>query len=213
MKNKAAVISTGLCLLPIALSVLLYNDLPDQIAVHFDNAGNPDNYLPKALAAFGLPLLLAAINLYSHFRVTADPKVKNSAASLRMLAKWLVPVASLIIMPITLFTAMGKQVPVVMIVTAMVGLAVAISGNYLPKCKRNYTIGIKLPWTLDDEENWNHTHRFSGFVWAAGGILIIIGAFLEIPYLTIAVAACLIVLPIGYSYLFSLHHGDESHEK
>jgi uncharacterized membrane protein len=144
-----------------------------------------------------LPLLLAAINLYSHFRVTADPKVKNSAASLRMLAKWLVPVASLIIMPITLFTAMGKQVPVVMIVTAMAGLAVAISGNYLPKCKRNYTIGIKLPWTLDNEENWNHTHRFSGFVWAIGGILIIIGAFLEIPYLTIAVAACLIVMPVG----------------
>ncbi len=114
-----------------------------------------------------------------------------------MLAKWLVPVASLIIMPITLFTAMGKQVPVVMIVTAMAGLAVAISGNYLPKCKRNYTIGIKLPWTLDNEENWNHTHRFSGFVWAIGGILIIIGAFLEIPYLTIAVAACLIVMPVG----------------
>ncbi len=43
--------------------------------------------------------------------------------------------------------------------------------------------------------------------------MIIIGAFLEIPYLTIAVAACLIVLPVGYSYLFSLHHGDESREK
>jgi len=209
MKNKAAVLSTGLCLLPIALSILLYNGLPERIAVHFDNAGTPDSYLPKALAAFGLPLLLAGVNLYAHFRLSADPKVENSAASLRILAKWLVPVVSLIIMPVTLFTAMGKNVPIVMIVTAIAGLAIVISGNYLPKCKRNYTIGIKLPWTLDDEENWNHTHRFSGFVWAAGGMLIIAGAFLEIPYLTAAVAACLIILPVGYSYLFFLHHRDE----
>jgi len=208
MKNKATVISTVLCLLPIALSVMLYNNLPDQIAVHFDNAGNADNYLPKALAAFGLPLLLAAINLYSHFRVTVDPKVKNSAASLRTLAKWLIPVVSLIIMPITLFMAIGKKVPIVMIVTAIAGLAVVISGNYLPKCKRNYTIGIKLSWTLDNEENWNHTHRFSGFVWTVGGILIIINAFLEIPYLMIAIVACLIVIPVVYSYIFSLHHNE-----
>ncbi len=208
MKNKAAVISTILCLLPIVLSALLYNNLPNQVAVHFDGAGNPDNYLPKALAAFGLPLLLAAINLYSHFRMTADPKVKNSAASLRTLAKWLVPVVSLVVMPITLFMAMGKKVPIAMIVTAMVGLVVVISGNYLPKCKRNYTIGIKLPWTLDDEENWNHTHRFSGFVWVVGGISIVINAFLEIPYLTVAIAACLIVIPFLYSYLFSLRHHD-----
>lgn len=208
MKNKAAVISTVLCLLPIVLSALLYNNLPNQVAVHFDNAGNPDNYLPKALAAFGLPLLLAAINLYSHFRMTADPKVKNSAASLRTLAKWLVPVVSLVVMPITLFMAMGKKVPIAMIVTAMVGLVVVISGNYLPKCKRNYTIGIKLPWTLDNEENWNHTHRFSGFVWVFGGISIIINAFMEIPYLTAAIAAGLIVIPFLYSYLFSLRHRD-----
>ena len=208
MKNKATVISTVLCLLPIALSVLLYKNLPNQIAVHFDSAGNPDNYLPKALAAFGLPLLLAAINLYSHFRITMDPKVENSAASLRTLTKWLIPVVSLIVMPITLFMAMGKQVPIVMIVTAIVGLAVVISGNYLPKCKRNYTIGIKLPWTLDNEENWNHTHRFSGFVWIIGGILIIVNAFLGIPYLMITTVVCLIVIPFVYSYIFSLRHSD-----
>jgi uncharacterized membrane protein len=213
MRNKATVISTLLCLLPIALSILFYNNLPDQIAVHFDSIGNPDNYLPKALAAFGLPLLLAAINLYSHFRIAAEPKVNNTSASLRTFTKWFIPVVSLIIVPITLFMAMGKKVPVVMIGTAIAGLAIVISGNYLPKCKRNYTIGIKLPWTLDNDENWNHTHRFSGFVWTIGGIAIIINAFLGIPSLMIAIVACLIVIPFTYSYIFYRRHSDLSNRE
>lgn len=37
-----------------------------------------------------------------------------------------------------------------------------VIGNYLPKIKQNNTIGIRIVWTLQDEENWNATHSFSG---------------------------------------------------
>ena len=202
MKNKTAILSTALCLLPIVLAAVVYDGLPQQIAIHFDGAGNPDNYAPKAMAAFGIPLLLAAINLYSNFRVTRDPKVENASSALRMLSKWLVPILSIILVPVTLFTAMGKQIPIVMIASAIAGAAFVICGNYLPKCKRNYTIGIKLPWTLDNEDNWNRTHHFSGFVWVVGGFIVIANAFVRIPYLLIAVVICLLLLPFLYSYLF-----------
>jgi len=176
--------------------------LPQKIAIHFDNSGNPDNYLPKAIAAFGIPILLAAINLYSNFRVNRDPKVENASSAIRSLSRWLVPVLSVVMVPVMLFMAMGKQIPIVMIASVISGAVVAICGNYLPKCKRNYTIGIKLPWTLDSENNWNRTHRFSGFVWVIGGLIIIINAFVQIPYLPIAVIICLLLLPFLYSYLF-----------
>ena len=42
-----------------------------------------------------------------------------------------------------------------------------VIGNYLPKVKQNNTIGIRVVWTLQDEENWNATHRFSGKIWVA----------------------------------------------
>mgnify|MGYP000573868704 FL=1 len=45
------------------------------------------------------------------------------------------------------------------------GLLFVIVGNYLPKVKPNRTIGIRVVWTLQDEENWNATHRFSGKIW------------------------------------------------
>lgn len=202
MKNKSTVLSTIVCLLPMALSAVLYRRLPEQIAVHFNNSGAADNYLPKAVAAFGLPLLLAAVNLYSHFRVNKDPKSENASASLISLTQWLVPVISVVLVPVTLFMAIGASLPILLIVQALAGVVVVICGNYLPKCKRNYTIGIKLPWTLDSEENWNKTHRFAGFIWVIGGIAILLNAFLNLSWLImVGILVLLVVVPFVYSYL------------
>ena len=38
------------------------------------------------------------------------------------------------------------------------GLMFMVIGNYLPKVKQNNTIGIRVIWTLQDEENWNAAH-------------------------------------------------------
>ncbi|MDD4699949.1 MAG: SdpI family protein [Oscillospiraceae bacterium] len=202
MKNKSTIISTVVCLLPLVLSVVLFKSLPEQIAVHFNNDGQADNYLPKAVAAFGLPVLLAAINLYSHFRVNKDPKNENAADSLKVCSRWLVPLLSVILVPVTLFIAMGVSIPIVLIAESLAGFVVLVCGNYLPKCKRNYTIGIKLPWTLDNEDNWNKTHRFAGFVWVIGGIVITLDAFLSISwFIILAVIVLIIILPVVYSYI------------
>ena len=79
-------------------------------------------------------------------------------------------------------------------------------GNYLPKCKQNYTMGIKLPWTLDNEENWNRTHRMAGFLWVIGGVLIIINAFLEWYWLFFAIVFTMTLIPTVYSYLYYVKH-------
>ena len=57
---------------------------------------------------------------------------------------------------------MGKDIPISTVVTMIVGIVFVVSGNYLPKSRQNYTIGIKLPWTLADVDNWNKTHRLAG---------------------------------------------------
>lgn len=202
MRNKQYILSVVVCLLPIVLGIVLWNRLPAQIAIHFDAAGNPDNYAPKALAVFGLPVFFAAINAFGIFSMTKDPKAERQSKTMRKMACWLCPVLCNIIMPITLFIALGEDIPIGMIVIALVGVIITVIGNYLPKCKRNYTIGIKLPWTLNDEDNWNHTHRFSGFVWTAVGILLVINAFVQISYLNITLFAILIFLPFIYSYVY-----------
>ncbi len=198
--NNTTIITTLLCLLPIVLALALYEKLPEQIAIHFDYTGTPDNYLPKALAVFGLPLILALLNLYTHFRLNNDPKSENASSAMKQVTKWAIPLVSIIVMPITLFMAIGADIPITMIVTAIVGVMLVVCGNYLPKCRRNYTVGIKLPWTLDSEDNWNKTHRFAGPLWVIGGMLFIATAFFDSMIAAIGIIVLLVTLPPIYSY-------------
>ncbi len=198
--DKTLVIATVICLLPIVLAAFIYEKLPMQIPVHFDNAGNPDSYLPKAVAAFGLPVIFTVLNWYTHFRINHDPRVDNTAIIFRQVAKWLVPILSIVCIPASMFIAMGVEIPINMISSAMVGVIIMISGNYLPKSRQNYTVGIKLPWTLDSDVVWNKTHRFAGFLWVIGGGIITLGSFISAYFLTIPIVIVLVLVPLAYSY-------------
>ena len=88
---------------------------------------------------------------------------------------------------------------------AFLGILFVIIGNYLPKCKQNHTIGIKIVWTLNNEENWNATHRISGKIWVIGGLCTIVCLFLPIeivPYLLLPIFLMMIIIPILYSYIY-----------
>ena len=86
----------------------------------------------------------------------------------------------------------------------LLGVIFIVIGNYLPKCRQNYTIGIKLPWTLSDTENWDRTHRFAGKIWMLCGVLEIIVGFLPIAQFEIVTIALILLatIPVAvYSYL------------
>ena len=75
-------------------------------------------------------------------------------------------------------------------------------GNYMPKIRRNYTIGISLPWTLDNNDNWIRTHRLAGKMWVIGGVLLFVNAFIQIAVdlVVLLIFGIVIVVPMIYSY-------------
>lgn len=194
--------SSVVCLLPIILSVVLYTDLPERIAIHWNGAGVPDNFVPKPLAAFGLPLLFLAVNLISKTLRGNDPNLANTSVVMQIFIDWIPPVLSLILVPVTLFIAMGANIPISFLVSVLLGGILLVCGNYLPKSRQNYTIGIKLPWTLKSADNWNKTHRMAGFLYMLGGVAILVGAFVfrQNAYWSIIVAIVITIAPIFYSY-------------
>ena len=72
---------------------------------------------------------------------------------------------------------------------------------YLPKCKQNHTVGIRLPWTLNSEENWNKTHRLGGWVMVIGGLVTIATSFFGIIWLPVAILLAVAIVPIIYSLI------------
>jgi uncharacterized membrane protein len=201
--DRQLVISTLLCLLPMVLAAALYDRLPDRIPIHFDALGQVDNTWPRAMACFGLPAILAGFNLVAHFMLNTDPRRARASAAMRAFSKWLTPALSVFLQPMLLLIALGVPIRVPTVLSVLVGLVVTIAGNYLPKCRQNYTMGIRLPWTLHSADNWNRTHRLAGVLWVAGGLaFILIGvtgfhAAIALPCLI----GLLVVLPAGYSYL------------
>lgn len=207
--KKTMIITSVMCILPLILSIAVYDKLPAQIAIHWNDEGNPDNYAAKWVAAFAIPLFLLAIQLISMITILHDPKKKNQSKVMRLLSFWLIPVLSLILVPVSLLVGMGEELPISTITAMLVGAVFIIAGNYLPKSRQNYTMGIKLPWTLADTDNWNKTHRLAGAVWIMTGLFMIARPFLPVTgiwiVIVLAVAFC---LPAVYSFLLYVKKGN-----
>ncbi|NLK65361.1 MAG: SdpI family protein [Tissierellia bacterium] len=201
--DKLLIISTIICLLPIILSLIMYDKLPDTMPIHWDIKGNPDNYGSKFFAVIGLPLMMAGLNLITHFALNTDPKRANPSIVLKVIGKLTIPFMTVTLVPITIFAGLGYDIPIEKIVPAFVGLLFIVIGNYLPKSKQNYTVGIKLPWTLNNETNWNKTHRLAGYLWMIGGVLMFVNSFLKIywTHVFFSIILCMVFIPAIYSYI------------
>ncbi len=208
INKKYVIIGCIICLLPSVFGVAMWNKLPTEIPIHWNAAGEIDNYVPKWIAVFILPLFLAAMNLVCHITSARDKRKDNYSKALTAMTYWLLPIVSLIACPICIFAAVGVNVKIQVIIPPLVGLMLVFVGNYLPKCKQNSTMGVKLPWTLSSEENWNRTHRVTGWLWLISGLCIIVLAFCAFSSTAFAsimftLLAVDIIIPTVYS--FALH--------
>lgn len=199
--KKTLILTSIICLVPIFVGVLLWNQLPDTIATHFGANNEPNGWSSKPFTVFGLPLFLLVMQWICVAATLNDPKKKNISDKLFRLILWIVPVVSMIVMGATYGYALGMELNIGLAVNLMIGIMFIIMGNYLPKCKQNYTMGIKIPWTLHSEENWNKTHRLSGWLMMMGGILFLINAFWLNVFVMIAAIVLMVLVPMVYSFV------------
>lgn len=197
------ILTTIVCLIPVIAGIILYSRLPDRIATHWDAQGNVNGMSSKFTGAIIFPGILVLLNVIFPLLLRIDPKYENMNSKLKTISHWIIPVVAMFCSGATLAAGLGMKTHVEVIAPMLVGVLFVLVGNYLPKTKQSYTMGIKLPWTLNSEENWNHTHRMAGFLWVVGGFLIIICGFLPwkiIPVIVITVI--MVVVPSVYSYLY-----------
>jgi len=202
-RNKGILIITSIIMLiPVVIGLLLWNQLPAQVPSHWGINGEIDGWSSKVFVVFGFPALLLAIHWVCVIVSSADPSSKNYHPKMLTLVLWICPVLSLILNSLVYVTALGYSLNIEIIMSLLVGLMFVIVGNLLPKCRQSYTMGIKLPWTLASEENWNKTHRLGGKVWVIGGVLTMATAFLGSFWVLLAVLIIMVAVPTIYSYRY-----------
>ena len=200
-KYKSTIILTSAkTLLSIIAGLILWDRLPAEIATHFGTDNQPNGYSSKAFAVFGLPLIILGIHLLCILATNADPKKKNISDKAFATVLWIIPLLSLVLMSMTYAYALGSKIKIGFIIIMFMGILFILLGNYMPKTRQNYTFGLRIPWTLNDEENWVKTHRFAGRIMVLGGAVICATAVFENPWIFFPVVLIMLLVPLAYSY-------------
>lgn len=203
--KKQLILSSIIILLPIVVGLLIWNYLPEQIVIHWSADGEPDRWSGRSFAILGMPIIIFAVHWICVFFTARDPKNKDQSSKVFNMVLWLLPITSLIVCSFTYAIALGNDISIDIMVRVLLGLMFVILGNYMPKCKQNHTIGVKVTWTLRNEENWNKTHRFTGRLWVLGGILLLATMFVPMEIFMnvfIPLIWFMAFVPMIYSYIY-----------
>ena len=209
LKSISWLILLLLLLLPLAYGWHLYPYLPDTIPTHFGANGQPDQYGSRE-SIFIVPAILAVVSLIVYLLLTnihrIDPKryqqPTDNALYLRF-ALFVVLFMSLLSLVI-IYSMSHPGTGFEKLILPLLGGFFAGMGMFMPRFQPNYFVGLRLPWTLDNENNWKATHRLAGKVWTAGGIVIAIAGIITSGTLSVALffggMLTMILIPVVYSY-------------
>ena len=205
MNKKLLLLTSIVILFPILLGVMIWSQLPNQIPIHFNVADQADNFQSKPLVVFGLPLFLLLVHLFVIFVTARDPKNQTMNEKMGKVIYWLTPIVSLSVFYLIYSKALGSTTNPSIFASALLGLIFVMMGNYMPKLKVNHTVGIRLPWTLQSEDNWHKTHRLAGKLWVFGGLILLLEAGLQfaLSYVLVLVILVIVFIPVVYSYQLS----------
>jgi len=199
--NKTDIAVALLCAAPALAGAFVYNRLPDRIPVHFDVNFNADSYADKKFMLFAMPILMAALQLLCCAVSKVSNEEKAGSRKVLLIVRMIIPVLTFVLYFTMVGFALGVIKDVSFIILGLLSLMFIIIGNYMPKIRMNSVVGVRVSWTLNNEEVWNKTHRFAGRLWVAAGIIIMLAAFLK--WFTAAIAITLLcgaVIPLVYSY-------------
>lgn len=194
-------------ILSLIVSIVSIFYLPDQIPMHWNIHGEIDNYGSK-FTIFMEPALILILWILMDVLRKADPKHKNYQKFQKEYEHFKFAIC-LLIFALQIFTiavTFGIPVKIHVVIPFIIGILLAYVGNMMPKIKYNYFMGIKTPWTLNNEEVWFKTHRFAGKLWFIGGILAALSSFLPSIWKMIVFVSIIFIIsiiPIIYSYAIS----------
>lgn len=206
MKFSVPVFVLQLCIVSAMLITgwLLFDKLPDQIPSHWNIEGQVDSYTDKGTAIYLFPGITLAIALLFPLLSRIDPRKEKYVLFRR---PWLILQTAFVLFFaymyfVTIYLTFHPEQSIERFIFIGIGVLFVVIGNYLGKVRQNYFIGIRTPWTLDNEEVWNKTQRIGGWAFLLIGLAVLIDAFFLWNLFAVMMigTGVAILIPIFYSY-------------
>jgi uncharacterized membrane protein len=205
----------GIVLLPFVYLAYIWNDLPEKVPMHWNIKGDVDRYGTKyelLLIPILLPLLIYVVFLVVP-KIDPKKRIKDMGGKYQSLKGILIIFMSALSLFI-MYTAKNESAHNPNYIVLIIGLLFIFLGNYFKTIKPNYFIGIKTPWTLENETIWKKTHNLAGKIWFVGGLLVVLCSLIlgkETNFACFAIITVIITLvPVVYSYMLFRELNKES---
>ena len=130
-------------IIPFIMRSIYYNQLPETMATHFDFNNHANGFSSKPMALFGVPMILFLVYILAYFFTSQDPKRSNQNEKVVAFVLVIIPILNLIVSGMIISVNLGNKVDIGSIINIFIGILFTGLGNYMPKIKRNYTIGIR----------------------------------------------------------------------
>ncbi len=196
-------------LIPFITITVLWDQFPDRIPIHWSMDNNADGFADKFPGLFIIP----ALNIGIYLLFLGIPNIDKRRQDFNLFNKtfyWLrfgVSLFMLIIWSFTIISIFGTEINIGLLIIILIILLFLGLGITFLRTKQNPYIGIRLPWTLKNKDNWEKTHKFGGKVWVIGSmIMLLICCLVELPvllYIFLAWVFIIIIVPVIYSYRLS----------
>jgi len=208
MNLRPFVIAAGIAVAAmLGLAAWAWSQIPAgaSVAVHWGIDGSADGFAPKEIALLILPGLGAALAALFAVLPRFEPRSANLARSGPAYVQ--VGVALMIVLGLIqlalVLAAVGRPLPMELVVGGTVGGMFVVVGNVLGKVRSNFVFGVRTPWTLASDLSWNKTHRLVGRLFVVLGLAMVAAAIVGDSALIVVLIggiATILIVAFGYSY-------------
>jgi uncharacterized membrane protein len=203
--NRYDLIVLAIALISFIIGITLYPQMPERMASHWNAQGLADGYTSRFWGIYLMPIISLVLLVLLLLVPRIDPLKANIGKFKGYYYSFVILIMLFFtyIYILTLIWNKGGRFDMGQLMTPAIGILFYIAGVMISKAKRNYFIGIRTPWTLNNEEVWNKTHRLGGLLFKISGVIAVIGVifpkyimfFILVPVLVTATVS------IVYSYV------------
>lgn len=180
-------------LIPVIITAIILQYLPDELPMHYNWEGEIDRWGSKAEQLI-FPVAILAVTLFWQLLMLYYEKKEKTAASEKEAAETANNSKLLCIVGISEAAMFGVMhffslygackivasgsnhmaVDIPKIVCILLGIMFIVLGNFMPKSKKNATVGVRIAWSMYNDNTWRKSNRFGAVALIVAGLLTIV---------------------------------------
>lgn len=201
--KKTIIATLVIILISFIIGIYLYPIMPERIASHWNIQGQVDDYMSKFWGLFLMPLISVGVLLLFLLIPQIDPLKKNIQKFRKYFDLFILffIVFLFYIYLLTIFWNLNFRFNMIRMMVPALGILFYYVGILVRNAKRNWSIGIRTPWTLSNEKVWAKTHKIGGALFKIAGVIVLLGTlFQKYAFFFIIPVIIVVFYLLVYSY-------------